>query len=168
MEEVGVHLGATNAKSRQPFLAGPPSYVWYEPWAGLAFMPVFSRTGTPQPSPKKQLQALAVFVQVAVGAKQVASKVDSARSQGSQDLDVGLQELAKKVVILTTPSLSTFGRSKTLSEAETTEVLAILRASLQTLVSLTPPSVFAEIILWLVDSSDLAVRRHLVKATLHC
>ena len=96
--------------------------------------------------------ALAVFLRFAVGNKQLISKVDSARAAGMQELDVGLQELTKVLLTATTTS------AVNLAPSDLVDIVAELRAILQSLLPLLSVAIFAEVIMWLVDSPEMPVR----------
>lgn len=117
-----------------------------------------STPSTPAESPalpintsRRTILASLTFLNQAISAKQLHSRVDQARGSAGQDLDVTIQDLIK-----TSTTFYTLTPQK-LAEGDIAQLLANVEAFVLSVAKLLTVSAFAEVILWSLNDQDTRV-----------
>ena len=117
-----------------------------------------STPSTPAESPalpintsRRTVLASLTFLNQAISAKQLHSRVDQARGSAGQDLDVTIQDLIK-----TSTTFYTLTPQK-LAEGDIAQLLANVEAFVLSVAKLLTVSAFAEVILWSLNDQDTRV-----------
>lgn len=114
--------------------------------SSIAAAPVGSATA------KEQAMTLLAALGFALEAKQLLSKVDSARAAGSETVDTSVSELVRGLLDLASTIHPSF------EEAERTDLTDAAENDVRAAVALLSTKAFAEALLWLLEMADPAIQ----------